>query len=663
MKRVLVLMSVLWTCAAWGATVSQTGDALQGGKLRTFTVPDHPGRALAPNPVTMVPMTNWPQHIGVNPNYAPSGVTLSDVNGDDTLELIVGSTDNTLHVFNIHGSELPGWPKTLPTMIQAKVAVGDLFGNGQKEIVVAGRNGYVYVYKANGDTVGGWPKNANGDLGLVAPTLSDLDGNDSLEVIMPQMVSGPGHVYVWKPTGQPYSGWPQNTDYLAVATASVADVDADGVPEICVPSYISLYLWDKHGNLKPGWPKSPQPDSFWGSYAQPALYDLDGNGQLEIGYSGNPQWNTNLYVFKPDGSNFPGWPQPFQGAQTYLCPVAGGLESDTLYTLFDGGHLLGSPALYAWNHHGSPLTGWPVDPDMLECSPIVFDVEGNARRAVMVGDNTTPGSLYAYYSDGSAVSGFPVSLTDASMVNSPAVGDMDLDGTAEVALLTKDGTVNLWKVQGVPYHPYLTDWGTMYHDNWNTGWLHPKRPSGLSVWRVLPGCRLFWGKNTEPDIAGYQVYRSLTSGGPYTRLNQRPVPDTTYRDSTATVDSVYYYAVSAVIKAEAEGRLSTEVQYRLGVEEAGGTSSKGSWGFGPASPNPFTLQTRISFSAPKGEKAAIRVYDTSGQLVKVLSEGGSVSAVTWNGKDESGRRLPGGVYFFRLGSGSRTATRKVVLVR
>jgi len=662
MKKGFVLVLVLWAGGAWGATVSQTGDALQGGIVRTFTVPEHGERSFASKPVTLVPMTNWPQSIGVNANYAPSGVALSDVNGDDTLEVIVGSTDNILHVFNIHGNELPGWPKTLPAMVQAKVAVGDLFGNGQKEIVVAARNGMVYVYKANGDTVGGWPQNANGVLGLVAPTLSDLNGDDSLEVIMPQMQSGqPGHVYIWKANGQAFTGWPQNTDYLAVAAASVADVDADGVPEICEPSYRSLYLWDRSGTLKPGWPRAIGDGA---SYAQPELYDLDGNGQLEIGHSANPGWNAQLFIYRPDSTFFPGWPQPFDGAQTYICPVAGGLLSDTVLSLLDGGHLFGAPALYAWDYHGNAMNGWSVIDGPLECSPIVFDVEGNGRRAAMIGDNTTPGNLYAYYGDGNAVTGFPVTLTDASMVNSPAVGDVDLDGITEVAHLTKDGTVNLWKVQGVAYHPYLTDWGTMYHDNWNTGWFHPKQPSGLSVWRVLPGCRLFWRKNSEPDIAGYQVYRSLTSGGPYTRLNQRPVPDTTYRDSTATVDSVYYYAVSAVIKAEAEGRLSSEVQYRLGVEEAGKVSpSITHWGLGLASPNPFSSVTRIAFSAPRGEKVSLRVYDVSGRLVRALSEGVPEAKATWDGRDEAGRRLPGGVYFYRLESSGRSMTQKVVITR
>jgi len=79
--------------------------------------------------------------------------------------------------------------------------------------------------------------------------------------------------------------------------------------------------------------------------------------------------------------------------------------------------------------------------------------------------------------------------------------------------------------------------------------------------------------------------------------------------------------------------------------------------------NPFSRITQIAFSIPRGEKATLRIFDASGRLVKVLSDDNRNSAVTWDGRDEAGRRLPGGVYFYRLESEGRTLTRKVVLVR
>lgn len=85
--------------------------------------------------------------------------------------------------------------------------------------------------------------------------LFDIDGDDTLEVILGQRLYPSGRVLVFRHDGSTYPGWPQSFDYMCVATPSVADVDADSIMEICAVSYYSVYLWDKDGNTKPGWPR------------------------------------------------------------------------------------------------------------------------------------------------------------------------------------------------------------------------------------------------------------------------------------------------------------------------------------------------------------------------------------------------------------------------
>jgi fibronectin type 3 domain-containing protein len=48
---------------------------------------------------------------------------------------------------------------------------------------------------------------------------------------------------------------------------------------------------------------------------------------------------------------------------------------------------------------------------------------------------------------------------------------------------------------------------------------------------------------------GYNVYRSTVSGGPYTKINSSIVTGTSYADSTALTNIVYYYVVTAVTPA------------------------------------------------------------------------------------------------------------------
>jgi hypothetical protein len=79
-------------------------------------------------------------------------------------------------------------------------------------------------------------------------------------------------------------------------------------------------------------------------------------------------------------------------------------------------------------------------------------------------------------------------------------------------------------------------------------------------------------------------------------------------------------------------------------------------------PNPFHPTTTIRFSVAEGGVATIVVYDVLGRVVATPFNGlvtpGQEYKVTVDGK-----RLRSGVYWYRLKSGNRTATRKMVLMR
>ena len=57
---------------------------------------------------------------------------------------------------------------------------------------------------------------------------------------------------------------------------------------------------------------------------------------------------------------------------------------------------------------------------------------------------------------------------------------------------------------------------------------------------------LDWADNTDSDLAGYDVYRSTTSGGPYTQANGALVTTSSYLDSGRVNGTTYYYVVRAV---------------------------------------------------------------------------------------------------------------------
>ncbi|MEW6041122.1 MAG: FlgD immunoglobulin-like domain containing protein, partial [Elusimicrobiota bacterium] len=89
------------------------------------------------------------------------------------------------------------------------------------------------------------------------------------------------------------------------------------------------------------------------------------------------------------------------------------------------------------------------------------------------------------------------------------------------------------------------------------------------------------------------------------------------------------------------------------------------------SPNPFTPKTEIVFNTPKTSSAisiSLKIYSINGELVKNLISGynshvSGTHSVTWNGIDESGKKVSTGLYFVRLKVGNKLMNRPLVVVR
>jgi hypothetical protein len=614
-----------------------------------------------------IQMPGWPINIGQNSNYPPSGICLADIYGDGLLAIIAGSSNGEFHVWNYLGNDLPGWPKTGLEPIRAKSAVGDIDPDYPGlEIVVFGETSTLYVWHNDGTGVPGWPQNIGSGGHLRAPVIFDIDDDGSLEII-----TGQGNVSVYNHDGTIYPGWPQSIG--CVATPSVADVDNNGIVEICAVSYNSIYLWDKDGNPEPGWPKLDVAGAT--SYAQPTLADLDDDGDLEILHAYYDQWATpsqnHVAIYHHDGTDFDNWPQIYPGPHTYVTPVVGDIDNDGDLEIFGGGHTFD---IMVKHHTGETVTGWPAQiGSALECSPIVFDIDDDGSRDAVVAENGIVGmaNMWAFHSDASTVEDWPIDIFAPAMVNSPAVGDVDGDGDIEIALIVLGGTVSLWTLEDVQYRSYLTEWGTYFHDNWNTGWFHPLSPQNLTYESSGSTVTLNWSANTESDIAGYNVYRGDTSGGPYARINSTLITETFYNDIPGVEDN--YYCVTAEIKAGSESRLSTEVFGQVGVDDELPEPLISISNY----PNPFNPTTTISFSlttehnglrqgyAGPAESTKIIIYNLKGQKIKTFDvipnevEG----SVVWNGTDDKGKPVSSGIYFYKIKAGKFSDTKKMILLR
>jgi len=86
----------------------------------------------------------------------------------------------------------------------------------------------------------------------------------------------------------------------------------------------------------------------------------------------------------------------------------------------------------------------------------------------------------------------------------------------------------------------------------------PGAPSNLAAISADQQISLDWNDNQESDLAGYRVYRSLATGGPYTEITTGLLASSSYLDTGLTNDTTYYYVVSAEDTASQESGYSNE---------------------------------------------------------------------------------------------------------
>jgi hypothetical protein len=81
---------------------------------------------------------------------------------------------------------------------------------------------------------------------------------------------------------------------------------------------------------------------------------------------------------------------------------------------------------------------------------------------------------------------------------------------------------------------------------------------GTAVQAVSHSATLTLAPNSS-NVAGYNVYRSSISDGPYTKLNSPPFTSTTYTDSTVVANQTYYYVATSVDSAGNETAYSNQM--------------------------------------------------------------------------------------------------------
>lgn len=293
-------------------------------------------------------LDGWP--VNFSDHWMINAPVMADVDGDGIMEIVTGERVSTavgfIHVLEMDGTELEGWPVEIPASVAFTPSVGDINDDGTMNIVSGqSTNGGLYVYDATGNLLDGFPQIAtDGKLSYQSPLLADITGDGNLEIIGSRHGDG-AEYYAVKSDGTYAEGWPVASPGWTYSPPSVTDANQDGTYEIFmgnpnndgaeIPQPLDvIYGFEPDATPLPNFPIS----KVGGNEGVITVADIDNNGIVDIIFTSNIFTTDDgkgfIHAYAMDGSGeLDGFPLRTPALTFLNSAILGDIDNDGLLDL------------------------------------------------------------------------------------------------------------------------------------------------------------------------------------------------------------------------------------------------------------------------------------------------------------------------------------------
>lgn len=310
----------------------------------------------------------WTQTLAGGMGQYPA--TVGDINNDGNLEVVAltayGNARGGINVFSHTGEVLLSIVTNNNPLICAPV-LADINNDGELEIIFSGRgkasasiSAGIHVWNLQGEELPGFPFEMPSTPAFT-PTVADIDGDGFLEIF----TATTSVLYCINHAGEElYTVDGQEAYKYSYQSPLVVDFEGDGnwsLVGACHGDSPNHYVRDAHsGEYRLGWPK---PVSYW-TYSAPTVVKNGEQYAIFMGVSGE---GNVFYQYDTDGNVAPGFPLNLTSGIEGFVSVAdidgdGENEIITDFNLMEGS----DGYIRAWEMDGTEVTnGFPLRPQGL----------------------------------------------------------------------------------------------------------------------------------------------------------------------------------------------------------------------------------------------------------------------------------------------------------